>query len=138
MDPASEPPASVAFRRFRVLPHRSQLRADGRPIKFGGRASDVPMALIEACEAVIGKDALMARVWSDRIVEENNLQAQISALLAAFGAERKLIRTVPGRGPCGSRRFVLSPGSGSAPSSRCVFRIRPNTRPRTFGAGSWP
>jgi predicted ATPase len=56
------------------------------------------MALIEARGAVIGKDALMARVWSDRIVEENNLQAQISALRAAFGAERKLIRTVPRRG----------------------------------------
>jgi predicted ATPase len=58
----------------------------------------VLMALIEARGALIGKDALMARVWSDRIVEENNLQAQISALRAAFGAERKLIRTVPRRG----------------------------------------
>ena len=98
MDPASEAPASVAFGRFRVLPQRRELLADGRPIKLGGRAFDVLMALIEARGAVIGKDALMARVWSDRIVEENNLQAQISALRAAFGAERKLIRTVPGRG----------------------------------------
>ena len=98
MDAASEAPASVAFGRFRVLPHRRELLADGRPIKLGGRAFDVLMALIEARGAVIGKDALMARVWSDRIVEENNLQAQISALRAAFGAERKLIRTVPRRG----------------------------------------
>jgi DNA-binding winged helix-turn-helix (wHTH) protein len=98
MDTASEAPASVAFGRFRVLPHRRELLADGRPIKLGGRAFDVLMALIEARGAVIGKDALMARVWSGRIVEENNLQAQISALRAAFGAERKLIRTVPRRG----------------------------------------
>jgi predicted ATPase/DNA-binding winged helix-turn-helix (wHTH) protein len=98
MDAASEAPASVAFGRFRVLPHRRELLADGRPIKLGGRAFDVLMALIEARGAVIGKDALMARVWFDRIVEENNLQAQISALRAAFGAERKLIRTVPRRG----------------------------------------
>jgi DNA-binding winged helix-turn-helix (wHTH) protein len=40
----------------------------------------------------------MARVWPDRIVEDNSLQAQISALRAAFGAERGLIRTVAGRG----------------------------------------
>jgi predicted ATPase/DNA-binding winged helix-turn-helix (wHTH) protein len=98
MDPASEPTASLAFGRFRVSPHRRELLADGRPIDLGGRAFDVLMALIGAGGAVIGKDALMARVWSDRIVEENNLQVQISALRAAFGAERELIRTVPGRG----------------------------------------
>jgi predicted ATPase/DNA-binding winged helix-turn-helix (wHTH) protein len=98
MDPASEPTVSVAFGRFRVLPHRRELLADGRPIGLGGRAFDVLMALIEARGAVVGKDALMARVWPDRIVEENNLQAQISALRAAFGVERHLIRTVSGRG----------------------------------------
>ena len=98
MDPASEAPASPAFGRFQVLPHRRELFADGRPIKLGGRAFDVLIALIEALGTVIGKDALMARVWPDRIVEENNLQAQISALRAAFGAERELIRTIRGRG----------------------------------------
>jgi DNA-binding winged helix-turn-helix (wHTH) protein len=75
-----------------VLPHRRELLADGRPIKLGGRAFDVLMALIEARGVVVGKDALRARVWSDRIVEENSLQAQISALRAALGTERELIR----------------------------------------------
>ena len=98
MDPASEPLASLAFGRFRVLPHRRELLADGRPIKLGGRAFDVLMALIEARGAVVAKGALMARVWPDRIVEENNLQWQISALRAAFGSDRHLIRTVSGRG----------------------------------------
>src|SRR6202035_5558822 len=98
MDPAAEPTASVAFGRFRALPHRRELLADGRPIKIGGRAFDVLMALIEARGAVVGKEALMARVWPDRVVEENNLQAHISALRAALGAERELIRTVSGRG----------------------------------------
>jgi predicted ATPase len=40
----------------------------------------------------------MARVWPDRVVEEKNLHAQISALRTALRAERELIRTVPGRG----------------------------------------
>ena len=40
----------------------------------------------------------MARVWPDRVVDENNLQSQISALRAALGTERELIRTVSGRG----------------------------------------
>src|ERR1700736_3886747 len=118
MDAASEAPASVAFGRFRVLPHRRELRADGQPIRLGGRAFDLLMALIEARGAVVGKDALMARVWPDRVVEENNLQAQIVTLRKTFGAERDLIRTVAGRGyqftgeistaPAGAEREVTS------------------------------
>jgi DNA-binding winged helix-turn-helix (wHTH) protein len=97
MDPASAP-AAIKFGRFSVLPHRRELLAEGRPLELGGRAFDVLMALIEASGAVVGKDALMERVWPDRIVEENNLQAQISALRRAFGADRDLIRTIAGRG----------------------------------------
>jgi predicted ATPase/DNA-binding winged helix-turn-helix (wHTH) protein len=97
-DPAFEPSASLVFSRFRMVPHRRELLADGEPVKLGGRAFDVLMALIEARGAVVSKDALMARVWPGRIVEENALQSQISALRAAFGPERELIRTVSGRG----------------------------------------
>jgi predicted ATPase/DNA-binding winged helix-turn-helix (wHTH) protein len=94
----AEPPASLAFERFRVLPHRRELVADGQLVKLGGRAFDVLMALIEACGAIVSKDALMTRVWPDRVVEENNLQTQIVALRKALGADRELIRTVSGRG----------------------------------------
>src|SRR6202521_5794317 len=97
MDPA-ETPAAIEFGRFRVLPRRRELLAEGRPLDLGGRAFDVLMALIEASGAVVSKDALMNRVWPDQIVEENNLQAQISALRRAFGADRDLIRTIAGRG----------------------------------------
>ena len=48
MDPLSEALASVEFGRFRILPHRREVLADGRPIEPGGRAYDVLMALIEA------------------------------------------------------------------------------------------
>jgi len=97
MDPA-QAPAAIEFGRFSVLPHRREFLAEGRPMDLGGRAFDVLMALIEASGAVVGKDALMERVWPDRIVEENNLQAQISALRRALGADRDLIRTIAGRG----------------------------------------
>jgi DNA-binding response OmpR family regulator len=40
--------ASIEFGRYTVEPHRRELLADGRPIKLGGRAFDLLMALIEA------------------------------------------------------------------------------------------
>jgi hypothetical protein len=92
MDPMSETPAIIEFCRVRILPHRRELLGDGQPIRIGGRAFDVLMALIEARGAVLSKDALMSRVWPNRNVEQNALQAQISALRDLFGADRDLIR----------------------------------------------
>src|ERR1700676_4433012 len=97
MDPAPAP-AAIEFGRFSVLPHRRELLAEGRPVELGGRAFDVLMVLIEASGVVVSKDTLMKRVWPDRIIEENSLQAQISALRRAFGVDRDLIRTIAGRG----------------------------------------
>jgi DNA-binding winged helix-turn-helix (wHTH) protein len=65
---------------------------------MGGRIFDLLMTLIEARGTVVTKDELMSRVWPGRIVEENNLQAGISALRKALGADRDLVRTVAGRG----------------------------------------
>ncbi len=98
MEPNSGNSSGLAFGRFLLLPHRRALLAGSQPVKLGGRAFDLLMALVEARGAVLGKDALMAQVWPDQIVEENALQSQISALRAAFGADRDLIRTVAGRG----------------------------------------
>jgi predicted ATPase len=42
--------------------------------------------------------SLLHRIWPDRVVEENNLEIQISTLRKVLGADRHLIRTVFGRG----------------------------------------
>ena len=98
MDPVSGTTAIIEFGRFRVLPHGRELLADGRPINLGGRTFDVLMALIDGQGAVVSKDALMQRVWPNRVVEESSLHVQISALRNALGVDRKLIRTISGRG----------------------------------------
>src|SRR3989442_379118 len=90
--------ATIEFGRFKVVRHRCELLADGRPVELRGRAFDTLVALIDARGTVLGKDDLISRVWPDRVVEENNLQAQISALRKVFGPDRDLIRTVAGRG----------------------------------------
>src|SRR5260370_16158791 len=98
VDLTSETPATIEFGHFRIVPHRRELLADGRPIRLGGRTFDVLMTLIEGQGAIVSKEALMNRVWPNRIVEESSLQVQISALRNAFGADRELIRTISGRG----------------------------------------
>src|SRR5215831_11060087 len=97
MDPVSEAPASFEFGRFRIVPQRREVLADGRPMELGGRAFDVLVVLIEAKGALVSKDELMRRVWPDRIVEENNLHAQIKELRKAFSGD-DVIRTIVGRG----------------------------------------
>ena len=91
-----EAQGAVEFGRFRLLPHRRELRADGAAVEIGGRAFDVLMVLTEARGALVTKDEIMARVWPDTVVEENNLVVQISALRRALGDDRDFIRTVPG------------------------------------------
>ncbi len=63
--------------------------------------------LIESRGQVLEKEALLARIWPDTVVEENNLARNISALRKALGEnpnEHQYVVTVPGRG----YRFVSS------------------------------
>jgi len=46
---------AVEFGRFRLLPHRRELRADGVAVELGSRAFDILMVLIEARGALVSK-----------------------------------------------------------------------------------
>lgn len=74
-------------------------------VKLGSRAFDVLAELIAAKGQLVSKDQLLARVWPDLVVEENNLQVHVSTLRKLLGSEREAIRTVPGRG----YRLILEP-----------------------------
>jgi predicted ATPase/DNA-binding winged helix-turn-helix (wHTH) protein len=120
MDIRSEAPASLEFDRFRILPRHREVLADGRPLQLGGRAFDVLVALIEANGAVVSKDELMSRVWPGRIVEDNNLHAQIRALRKAF-AGHDLIRTIIGRGYQFKGEIRAPSASGNEPTGPETF-----------------
>ena len=124
MEPGSEAPEIAVFGRFRLFPRRRELLADGAPVKLGGRAFEILMALIGARGAIVSKDELRAAVWPDRIVEENNLQWQISSLRAALGPDRDLIRTSSGRGYQFAGEVRLVP-------ERMADRAEPGLPPRT-------
>src|SRR5262245_20373727 len=113
-----EVPETIEFGRFKVVRHRRELLVDGRPVELGGRAFDTLVALIDARGTVLTKDELMSRVWPDRVVEENNLPAQIFTLRKILGPDRDLIRTVAGRGYqfTGEVRTTAAAVAGPAPS----------------------
>jgi len=76
---------------------RREAFVDGKPILLGGRAFEVLATLIKAKGRVVGKDELFRQMWAGTVVEDNNLQVQVSLLRKAFG-DRGLIQTVPRRG----------------------------------------
>jgi TolB-like protein len=91
----------VTFGRFRFDLGRRELSRDGIPVRLGSRALDVLSLLAAARGDVVTKDELLARVWPGQVVEENNLQVQVSALRKALDEEKSgqsYLVTVPGRG----------------------------------------
>src|SRR5512137_3001155 len=112
---AAPPPAAWRFARFELRPGERQLVADGVPVKLGGRAFDMLVALLERHQRVVSKRELMDVVWPRLVVEENNLQVQVLALRKLLGPAA--IATVPGRG----YRFTLAvetvgPSTGAPPA----------------------
>src|SRR3954463_5154211 len=93
----------VSFGRFRFDLGRRELSRDGIPVRLGSRALDVLFVLATARGNVITKDELLARVWPGQVVEENNLQVQVSALRKALDEEKSgqsyLVTGVAGGSP---------------------------------------
>ncbi|MDQ0123583.1 FixJ family two-component response regulator [Pseudomonas lini] len=76
---------------------RREAFLDGQPLRVGGRAFEILSLLMQADGRIVSKDELITQVWPDTVVEENNLQVQISSLRKLLG-EKQLIQTVPRRG----------------------------------------
>ncbi|UXU85475.1 ATP-binding protein [Burkholderia sp. S-53] len=74
------------------------IRCHGASLRIGARALDILEVLHRANGSVVSKDDIMDAVWPGLIVEENRLQVHVATLRKALGANRDLIKTVPGRG----------------------------------------
>jgi len=102
---SSPPSASLRFGtggRFELQSAERRLFVDGRPAALGARALDLLIALAAQPDHLLSKSELLDRVWPGLVVEEANLQMQISNLRKLLGGE--VIATVPGRG----YRFVAA------------------------------
>jgi predicted ATPase/DNA-binding winged helix-turn-helix (wHTH) protein len=77
---------------------RREMRLNGTPTDVGSRAFEIVEVLLQSTGDLIDKYDLMNRVWPGAVVEENTLQAHISAIRKALGPDRGLLKTVAGRG----------------------------------------
>ncbi|MEO8726353.1 MAG: winged helix-turn-helix domain-containing protein [Acidobacteriaceae bacterium] len=114
----STKPLSYNFGDFRVDPAKRLLlrRDDDGPVPLTPKAFDTLLHLVEHQGEVVTKEELMRAIWPDTIVEENNLNQNISALRRVLGESRgqnRYIVTIPGRG----YRFT-SPITGSPQAPR--------------------
>jgi len=105
MAPTFNAPAheALAFGDFQLVPAERVLLRGGRPVKVGSRSLDILIALVARRSEVLSKDALIAEVWPDTLVEESALRVHISTLRKALGDGEggvRLIANVPGRGYC--------------------------------------
>jgi DNA-binding winged helix-turn-helix (wHTH) protein len=102
------------FGPFTLDMGRRVLLREGTPVALTPKTYETLALLVRNSERVVEKSELMDALWPDAVVEENNLNQQISALRKVLGdraEEGRYIRTVPdmaiGSSPVRLRRFRL-------------------------------
>jgi DNA-binding winged helix-turn-helix (wHTH) protein/TolB-like protein/Tfp pilus assembly protein PilF len=87
--------------RLDTAAHLFYRASDGSPIPLTPRVYDTLLFLVEHAGELLDKRRLMQAIWPNLVVEENNLDQQISTLRHVFGerhGENRYIVTVRGRG----------------------------------------
>jgi DNA-binding response OmpR family regulator len=108
MNEAAPKAADGRFGRFEIRVAERRLHVDGRVVALGSRAFDLLVALAERRDRVVPNEELISVVWPGLVVEDNNLQVQVSALRKVLGAQS--IATIPGRG----YQFTVTAGAPDA------------------------
>lgn len=105
-------PQTYEFGDFHIDANQRLLLRNGEPVALTPKVFDTLLHLVQHQGEVAAKDELIRDVWPDTVVEENNLNQNISTLRRILG-ENRYILTVPGKG----HRFVAHvrvPGGGRA------------------------
>src|SRR5713226_1027634 len=89
---------SFRFGRFELDAASRALTKDGRAVRLGSRAFDILVVLLSRAGEIVSKDELIAAVWPNLHVEENNLRVHLTALrktLDEAQAEATSIANIP-------------------------------------------
>jgi DNA-binding winged helix-turn-helix (wHTH) protein len=116
------------FGPYQLDPEERVLRREGVPVPLTPKAFETLLALVEKSGRVVEKAELMARVWPDAFVEEQNLAFNISVLRKALGqgadGSAAYIETVPKRG----YRFSSSVRQSSPATAPVITQTHTVTR----------
>jgi predicted ATPase len=93
--PASSFAASVT-EGVEIDTQKRTVQLSGKVLNLGARAFDLLVALHARRDRMVTKNELLDLVWPGQVVEESNIQVQVSALRKALG--RGALATIPGRG----------------------------------------
>lgn len=99
----------LAFRAFVVLPRARRIICDGVDVELGGRTFDLLVVLLQGRGRVVCKGDIMRLVWPSTTVDDSNLRFQMAVLRKALGADRDVIKTIPGRGYMLADDFAVEP-----------------------------
>ena len=116
-------PHCYRFGQVEIRPAERQILVEGQPAGVGARAFDVLLVLLDHRDRVVGKDELLDLVWPGLVVEENNLQVQVSTLRKLLGPQA--IATVAGRGYRFTARLDGDAGSSPAPAGAAGAAAQP-------------
>ena len=93
----------LVFGPFRFFPAERRLEKEGEPVRLGGRALDLLVALVERAGEVVSNRTLLETVWADVTVEQSSLRFHVRNLRKALGdtpSGGPYVTNVPGRGYC--------------------------------------
>ena len=122
--------AVFQFGPFRLEVREHRLLRDGQPVPLTGKAFQTLCFLVKRHGELVSKQDLLTAIWPDSIVEENNLDRNISTLRKVLGEQpdgRSFIETVPRVG----YRFVAcvtETASAQAPEPRSERSVRQQIR----------
>lgn len=104
MTPSATATQEFSFGAYRVSRDRRSIVTDGgAPLRLGGRAFDLLLALLERAGEVVSHGELVARVWPNTIVEETSLRVHVSSLRRAIGDGLDGLRYIENIPGCGYR-----------------------------------
>jgi DNA-binding winged helix-turn-helix (wHTH) protein len=104
------------FGPFQLDVHERRLLRDGAQVPLRLKAFETLRVLVENAGRLVTKETLLKHVWSDAVVEENNINANVSILRKALGEDvngQSYIETVPRVG----YRFVAKVRQVALPQS---------------------
>jgi eukaryotic-like serine/threonine-protein kinase len=94
-------PGLYEFGPFCLNPLKRIVLRDSEPLALTPKCFDILLTLVKHAGEVLAKEELMESVWPDTVVEDGNLNRNISTLRKVLGEspnDHRYIVTVPGRG----------------------------------------